>query len=51
MKKINYSVIFLLFTSILYSQVENEINPPDYIKTINFKGNTPESQLPIFKIR
>lgn len=49
MIKIKFSVIFLLFTTILFSQVEHEINPPDYIKTINFKGNTPESQLPILK--
>ncbi len=50
MIKIKFSVIFLLFTSILYSQIENEINPPEYIKTINFKGNTPESQLPVLKL-
>ena len=50
MLKIKFSVIFLLFTSILFSQVEHEINPPDYIKTINFKGNTPESQLPVLKL-
>ena len=50
MIKIKFSVIFLLFTSIIFGQVENEINPPDYIKTINFKGNTPESQLPVLKL-
>ncbi len=50
MIKIKFSVIFLLFTTILFSQVEHEINPPDYIKTINFRGNTPESQLPILKL-
>ena len=27
-----------------------EVNPPDYIKTIIFKGNTPETQLPILKL-
>lgn len=27
-----------------------EVTPPDYIKTINFKGNTPETQLPILKL-
>ncbi|WP_406682972.1 DUF5103 domain-containing protein [Seonamhaeicola sp. MEBiC1930] len=32
-----------------YSQL-NEINPPNYIKTINFKGNTPETQLPVLRI-
>ncbi len=41
---------FLLFVStITFSQVE-EVNPPDYIKTITFKSNTNESQLPILKL-
>ena len=40
---------FAFITSLIYSQVE-EVNPPDYIKTISFKGNTPESQLPVIKI-
>jgi len=30
--------------------VETEVNPPEYIKTINFRGDTPESQLPIIKL-
>ena len=50
MIKIKFLVIFLLFTSTIFGQIENETNPPDYIKTINFKGNTPESQLPILKL-
>ncbi len=50
MIKIKFPVVFFLFTTILFSQVEHEINPPDYIKTINFKGNTPESQLPILRL-
>src|SRR5690606_32766436 len=33
----------------IFSQV-SEVNPPDYIKTIAFKSNTPESQLPILKL-
>lgn len=44
-------LIFLLFCTCLYSQIESEINPPDYIKTISFRGDTPESQLPIIKLR
>src|SRR5690606_24229719 len=32
-----------------FGQVQ-EINPPDYIKTILFKGNTPESQLPVLRL-
>jgi len=41
---INY-IIFILPTFI-FAQVE-EINPPDYIKTVNFGGDTEETQLPI----
>ncbi|MDO5979885.1 DUF5103 domain-containing protein [Flavivirga spongiicola] len=39
----------LLISNLAFSQVE-EVNPPDYIKTINFKGNTPETQLPILRL-
>ena len=41
--------ILALFSSILFAQVE-EITPPEYIKSIVFKGNTTESQLPIIKL-
>lgn len=47
--KLKQTFIFLLFTAFFYGQVE-EVNPPDYIKTIAFKGNTPESQLPILRL-
>ena len=40
---------FLLFTSILFGQVE-EVGPPNYIKTINFKSNTPQSELPVLEL-
>lgn len=40
-------IIFILPIS-LFSQVE-EVNPPDYIKTINFRGSTNETQLPILR--
>lgn len=43
------TLIFIVITSIGYAQVE-EVNPPDYIKTINFKGNTNETQLPILRL-
>jgi len=44
-------VVFLcLANTILFSQVEEEMPPPDYIKTIVFKGNTQESQIPIIKL-
>lgn len=41
--------IILIVYSIGFCQV-SEVNPPDYIKTIAFKSNTPESQLPILKL-
>lgn len=49
--KINIQLFlyFFLFTSLGFAQVE-EVAPPNYIKTINFKGNTPETQLPILKL-
>ena len=45
-------ILFLLFiftSNYFFGQVK-EVNPPDYIKTIAFKGNTAESQLPILKL-
>ncbi|MDX1277672.1 DUF5103 domain-containing protein [Oceanihabitans sediminis] len=47
---LKYILLSLLFTSTIYSQVATEVAPPDYIKTINFKGNTPESQLPVLRL-
>ena len=41
--------LFLLFPLIVFPQVE-EVDPPDYIGTVNFKGNTPESQLPVLRL-
>ncbi|WP_411766441.1 DUF5103 domain-containing protein [Winogradskyella sp. A3E31] len=38
-----------LFSIIGYTQVE-EVNPPDFIKTITFASNTPQSQLPILRL-
>jgi len=42
-------ISILLFPILFFSQV-NEVNPPNFIKTINFKSNTPETQLPILKL-
>ncbi|WP_100610986.1 type IX secretion system plug protein [Confluentibacter lentus] len=42
-----YCFIFI-YTS-AFCQV-NEVNPPDFIKTIYFKGNTAESQLPVLRL-
>ena len=41
--------LFLLASTTVFGQVE-EINPNEEIKTITFKGDTPESQLPILKL-
>jgi len=49
MIKIKQIIVFILCPFYLFSQVE-ETTPPDYIKTINFKGYTPESQLPVLKL-
>ncbi|GAA3578132.1 DUF5103 domain-containing protein [Snuella lapsa] len=46
------SSIFLtfFFVPILFFCQVKEVNPPAYIKTINFRGDTPESQLPLLKL-
>lgn len=50
MRNISYILsFFVLIIQTIYSQVE-EVNPPDFIKTINFKGDTNESQLPVLKL-
>ena len=46
---IKHFLFFLFISTSAFSQVE-EINPTEEIKTITFKGDTPESQLPILKI-
>jgi len=44
------NVLFLLlFPMVFFGQVK-EVNPPDFIKTITFRGNTNESQLPILRL-
>lgn len=40
---------FFLFATLAVAQVQ-ETNPPDYIKTITFKGSQQESQLPILRL-
>ena len=42
--------LFLLLSMHFYHAQVIETNPPNYIKTITFKGNTPESSLPILKL-
>ena len=43
MRIISYILyFFVLMIQTIYAQVE-EVNPPDFIKTINFKSDTNES--------
>jgi len=42
--------LLLLCSNLALSQVEYEVHPPEYIKTITFKSNTHESELPILKL-
>ncbi len=50
MLKYIYCFILLNLSTIVFSQVETEVNPPGFIHTINFRGDTPESQLPVIKL-
>ena len=50
MIKHKFLALLLLTTFYGFSQVEEEVNPPNFIKTINFKGQTNESELPIIKL-
>ncbi|WP_435134084.1 DUF5103 domain-containing protein [Formosa sp. A9] len=45
-----FTVLSTLFTLISHSQVAYEINPPNYIKSITFKGDTDVSVLPILDL-
>lgn len=46
---LKYFLLLFFFTTLVFSQIV-EVNPPNYIKTIGFKGSTNESQLPILKL-
>ena len=50
MLKFKWTLILLFSSCLAFSQAEEELNPPDYIKTITFKGQTRESALPIVKL-
>jgi hypothetical protein len=47
--KLKQSLILLFFTTVVFGQIQ-ETNPPNYIKTIIFKGSQQESQLPILRL-
>jgi hypothetical protein len=42
-------IFFLLFTTSLFAQIQEEVNPPENIKSIVFKGAT-DDQFPVVKI-
>ncbi len=44
-----FLIYLTAFPIFIFSQV-TEVNPPDYIKTIAFRGDTRESQLPILRL-
>ncbi len=50
MKKVVYCILFLLFTPLSILAQAEEVAPPDFIKTIKFKSNTTQGQLPILRI-
>ena len=50
MANYRYLIFFFLSNFLVISQNQFEIAPPDFIKTIVFKSNTNEGQLPIFKL-
>lgn len=47
--KLFLTLFFLTIPTLLLCQVQ-ETPPPKYIKTIEFRGNTPQAQLPIIKL-
>ncbi len=49
-KKLKQFFFLALIGLTSYAQVENEIAPPNYIKSITIRGNTSQSQLPIIRL-
>ena len=43
-------IIALSATLLSFSQVAEEVDPPNYIKTITFESNTDQSELPILRL-
>jgi hypothetical protein len=50
MKNKFYSTLLLIWCPILLLSQAEEVAPPDFIKTIQFKSNTTQGQLPILKL-
>ena len=47
--KIHFIIFIIGFPFFIFAQAE-ELNPPDFIKTITFKSNTTQGQLPVLKL-
>lgn len=47
--KVKQTLVLLFLSLVCFGQVK-ETNPPNYIKTITFKGSQQESQLPILRL-
>ena len=45
-----FSLVIIICGQSIYSQIAQEVNPPGYIKSITFQGQTRESQLPILQL-
>ncbi|WP_426431291.1 DUF5103 domain-containing protein [Winogradskyella sp. HB-48] len=48
-KNIYYTLFFFILQLTSFAQV-GEVSPPDFIKTITFKSNTTQGQLPVLKL-
>ncbi|MFD0862690.1 DUF5103 domain-containing protein [Sungkyunkwania multivorans] len=49
-KNVQHFLFFFLVSFILFAQVQHEVNPPEYIKSIVFKGPLEGDQFPIIKL-
>ena len=48
-KQLFYILCLLSIPTVLFAQAV-EVSPPDFIKTISFKSNTTQGQLPVLKL-
>lgn len=50
MLRLSILLVVFFLGNLSFSQEEFEVSPPEYIKTIIFKSNTNESELPVLKL-
>ncbi|MAZ28986.1 MAG: DUF5103 domain-containing protein [Cytophagaceae bacterium] len=50
MNKLLVCIVFMLTAKVTLAQVAEEVYAPAYIKTVQFKGNTDQSQLPLIAL-